>query len=223
MAKEEKKIGDDTMLRGLKGRLSFPALFKKDQFDRYSVALIVEPGSDTAEKIEKALKAAAKAKWPGKDKEGNPKYKKILKKLKKTGKVCFLEGDDDREELEGKMVLRANSVQRVPVKAQNGVDDLTAEDGVIYSGCNVSIVANIWAQDNDFGQRINASLRGVQFWKDGEAFGGGGVAGEDDFEDLSDGVDDDEEDDEDERPSKKDKAKKKKKVVDDEDDEDDLA
>ncbi|MDQ9777799.1 DUF2815 family protein, partial [Acinetobacter baumannii] len=43
----------------------------------------------------------------------------------------------------------------------------------------------LWCQDNNYGKRINASLRGVQFLKDGEAFAGGGIASEDDFEDLS--------------------------------------
>ena len=220
--KEENKIADATLVKGLRGRLSFPALFKKDQFDRYSLALIIEPGSDADKKINAAMNAAGKQKWPGKDKDGNPKWKKVLSKLKKKGNVCYLEGDDDREELEGMMVLRANSAQKVPVKDRDGRTDLTIEDGVIYSGCHVSAVIQVWAQDNDWGQRINASLKGVQFWKDGEAFTGGGVASDDDFEDLSDGSDDDDdedEDDEDDRPKKKAKSKKRR----DDDDDDDLA
>jgi hypothetical protein len=138
-----------------------------------------------------------------------------LKKLKNSGKVCYLEGDEDREEYADKMVLKASNVQRVKVKDRSGQEELTAEDGVIYSGCFVSQIVDIWAQDNDFGRRINASLKGMQFWKDGEAFTGGGIAQDEDFEDLSDGA----EDDEDEAPKKK----KKKRSVEDDEDESDLA
>jgi hypothetical protein len=46
-------------------------------------------------------------------------------------------------------------------------------------------VVEIWAQDNNYGKRINASLKGVQFVRDGDAFAGGGAASPDEFEDLS--------------------------------------
>ena len=48
---------------------------------------------------------------------------------------------------------------------------------------------DIWAQDNNFGKRVNASLGGVQFLRDGDAFAGGGVAAPDDFDDISEGAD----------------------------------
>jgi hypothetical protein len=52
-------------------------------------------------------------------------------------------------------------------------------------------VVELWAQDNQYGKRINASLGGVQFAKDGESFGGGGnVVEADDFDDLSVNADD---------------------------------
>lgn len=228
MAKKQKEETqkDETLVK-FGARVSFPYFFKKDQFDRYSGAFIVDPngesenpkivsGADADALIERAIVVAAKAKWPGKDKQGNPKYKGILKKLRATGKVCYAEGDDDREEYEGMKVLKASNVQRVKVRNRAGDEDLTQEDGVMYSGCNTVNVVQIWAQDNDFGRRINASLKGVQFWKDGDAFTGGGVASDDDFDDLSDGID---EDDEDEAP----KSKKKKRPVDEDDEDEDEA
>jgi len=42
----------------------------------------------------------------------------------------------------------------------------------------------LWAQDNQFGKRVNAELLGVQFVRDGEPFGGGKPATPEDFEDL---------------------------------------
>ena len=52
---------------------------------------------------------------------------------------------------------------------------------------------DIYAQDNGYGQRINATLKGVQFIADGEAFAGGAPAGDDDFEQFTGetGTDDD--------------------------------
>jgi len=33
----------------------------------------------------------------------------------------------------------------------------------------------VWAQDNQYGKRINAKLRAVQFYKDGAPFGEGRI------------------------------------------------
>lgn len=62
---------------------------------------------------------------------------------------------------------------------------LTAEDGKPYAGCYVNASIELWTQDNNYGKRVNATLRGVQFYKDGESFAGGGVASDDDFDDLT--------------------------------------
>jgi len=45
------------------------------------------------------------------------------------------------------------------------------ENGKPYAGCYVNMSIRLWAQDNQFGKRVNAQLRAVQFVKDGEAFG----------------------------------------------------
>jgi hypothetical protein len=39
--------------------------------------------------------------------------------------------------------------------------------------------------DNNYGKRINATLLGVQFYRDGDSFVGGGVASVDDFDVVS--------------------------------------
>ena len=63
-------------------------------------------------------------------------------------------------------------------------------DGKPYGGCYVNASIELWIQDNKYGKRINASLRGVQFVKDGEPFSGGGVAADDEFEALETAGDD---------------------------------
>ena len=37
-------------------------------------------------------------------------------------------------------------------------------------------VIDVWAQNNQYGKRINAQLDGVQFVRDGEPFGEGGIS-----------------------------------------------
>jgi hypothetical protein len=67
---------------------------------------------------------------------------------------------------------------------------LTEADGKPYAGCYVNCALNIWAQDNQYGRRINAELVSVQFLRDGDAFSGGVRSTGDEYEDLSEGADD---------------------------------
>lgn len=50
---------------------------------------------------------------------------------------------------------------------------LTEADGKPYAGCYVNATIEIWAQNNQWGNALRATLRSVQFVRDGEAFGGG--------------------------------------------------
>ena len=52
----------------------------------------------------------------------------------------------------------------------------------------VNATVNVWAQDNKYGKRVNAQLLGVQFYADGDSFGGGAVGSVDDFDDLAEGA-----------------------------------
>ena len=64
-----------------------------------------------------------------------------------------------------------------------------------YSGCYVNAVIEVWAQDNEHGKRLNARLKSVQFFKDGEAFGAAPSNPNEDFTDdmagTTGGYDDD--------------------------------
>jgi hypothetical protein len=48
----------------------------------------------------------------------------------------------------------------------------------------VNGTVEVWAQDNKFGKGIRATLRGVQFVKDGDAFSAGTPVSEDDFDEI---------------------------------------
>jgi len=61
---------------------------------------------------------------------------------------------------------------------------LKEESGRPYSGCYVNANIEVWAQDNSFGKRINAQLKGVQFYRDGDAFSGSAPSSPDEFDDV---------------------------------------
>lgn len=85
------------------------------------------------------------------------------------------------------MSIRASNKVRVPVLGADKAP-LAESDGVVYAGCYVNAIIDFFAYENS-GAGISASLRGVQFVRDGDAFAGGGVASEDDFDDVSEGAD----------------------------------
>lgn len=169
------------------GRLAFPTLNKPEAFQgqgeaRYSAALIVEPNSESHKKILAAAKASAEAKWPGKGDAA-------LKTLRAQNKLCFYDGDlkADYDGFAGNIVINANAPANQPpalVVTRNGKNERLDREtqGVIYGGCYVNAIMEVWAQDNQWGKRINAQLAGLQFVKDGESFGGGRPADEDEFE-----------------------------------------
>lgn len=165
-------------------RLAFPALFEADsEFGKFGAQFIIDPNSPCIKEIEKAIDKVAKDKW-------GAKSETTLKAIKTGNKCCFYDGDSkaDYDGFAGNMALSATNKTR-PTLVNKDRSQVTEADGVIYGGCYVNAIVEIWAQDNQYGKRINASLSGVQFVKDGEAFSGGGVASADDFDDIEEGAD----------------------------------
>ncbi|MDC9591893.1 DUF2815 family protein, partial [Xenorhabdus sp. XENO-10] len=101
----------------------------------------------------------------------------------------FRDGDDksDYDGYAGCMFISASNKAR-PLVIDRDRTPLTAQDGRPYSGCYVNATISIFAYENN-GKGISASLSGVQFLRDGDAFAGGGVASVDDFDDISEGAD----------------------------------
>jgi hypothetical protein len=179
----------------LKVRIAFPALFEaksiNDGDPRFGANFIIQPGSKNAKALAAAMDEVAEVKW-------KTKSKTTLDELKKKGKVCFVE--DEKKNSAGETYngfedmyhISANNASR-PTVIDGRKQPLTQADGKPYGGCYVNAIVDIWAQDNKFGKRINATLTGVQFHSDGDAFGGGAPASPDQFPDLGDTEDGDEE------------------------------
>lgn len=176
-------------------RIGFAHLFEPTSFPGsddlyYQCRPIIPPKHPAVKLIDAAMLEAANEKW-------GDKGKTILDKLIKDGKVAFLKEDycdkngEPRDGYAGVYSIACSNKTR-PTVVDRDRTPLTAQDGRPYSGCFSTVIIDIWAQDNSFGRRLNASLMGVQFVKDGDAFSGGRPASADDFDDLAEGVDDEE-------------------------------
>ena len=165
-------------------RLSFPELFEAKSVNgegkpAFSGSFLIDPKDPQVKMINEAIEAVAKDKWAGKA-EVN------LKAMRTADKVCLHNGDlkANYDGFEGNLYISARNTIR-PLVLDTDKSMLAAQDGKPYAGCYVNASIELWAQDNNYGKRVNATLMGVQFYKDGDSFSGGGVASEDDFDDLS--------------------------------------
>jgi len=162
-------------------RLTFPQLFEAKQVNgqgdpKFSAAFLFPRAHPQVGELQKAILDAATAKWGGKTDE-------VLKALKAADKLAVHDGDakSDYDGYAGNLFINASNKIR-PLAIGPDRAPLAAADGKLYSGCYVNAIMEFWAQDNQFGKRVNASLLGVQFFADGERLAGGGVAAADDFE-----------------------------------------
>lgn len=170
-------------------RLSFPNLFKPTAFGEgqepaFNATFLISKTDPQVAAIQQVIEAVATEKW-------GAKAPAILKSILTSGKCCFRDGADKAQYngFDGQMYLSARSAS-APKVFDRDRSDLSATSGRPYAGCFVNVSIDIWAQDNKYGKRINATLRGVQFVKDGEAFGGSAPARAEEFDDVSDIGDD---------------------------------
>ena len=150
----------------------------------FSCAFLLDPKDPQIKTINAAIEQTAKEKW-------GAKADQVLKQMRAGDKLCLHDGDTKAqyEGFEGMMFISSRTKTR-PLTLNRDKSPLTEEDGVLYSGCYVNVSLELWAQDNSYGKRVNAQLGGIQFYRDGDAFSGGGsAADEDDFDEISDGAD----------------------------------
>lgn len=167
-------------------RLAFPNLFKATTVNgegepAFNAAFLMAPDHPAVKQLKDACEKLGQEKW-------GAKWPAIKKELVAKDRLAFHDGDTKSSYagFEGNVYVSARNKVR-PLVIDRDKSPLTEQDGKPYAGCYVVANVELWCQDNNYGKRINASLRGVQFFKDGEAFAGGGSASADEFEDL--GVD----------------------------------
>lgn len=175
----------------------------------YSGAFPITPNSENHKLLSAAMEAEAKAKW-------KDKAPAVLAELKAKGRVGFKESALSKDGevydgFEGMFSLNASNKAQPLIVGQEVVFKqsdkkpgrqytdpnktgamfliLEQKDGKPYNGCNVNVSVEVWAQDNEFGKRVNCQLKGVQFVSDNDAFGGGAPASADDFSAITEGAD----------------------------------
>lgn len=167
-------------------RLAFPALFTAEPFKpgdvpKFKATFLIPKDSEQCEEVEQAIKAVAREKW-------GAKADGIIKQIRgNPNKFCFQDGDDRAYDgYQGMMALSAKNALRPTVVDANKAP-LVEADGKPFAGCYVHAVVDFFAYDNS-GNGISASLMGVQFYREGDRFTGGGVASDDDFDDVTSGA-----------------------------------
>jgi hypothetical protein len=169
------------------GRLSFPSLFKKNNFGdgdpRYEATLLFPKETDLSG-LKHAIKGAVIAQW-GPDKSKWPK----------NLKMPLRDGDEksDRDGYPGNFYFTARTVQKPGVVDQKR-NPIEEESGEVYGGCWVRAAVNVKAfvyrgkggQGAPINQGVSIYLGNVQKVRDDTPFGAMNRAPEDDFDDLAD-------------------------------------
>lgn len=149
-------------------RLSFPSLFQHAVF-----------GGDSTGKFEATfvLNKKEHADVIEQIKAGMLQIQKdVIKSKVGSDKLCLKDGDESgRDEFAGCYTIKASTKKR-PLVIDRDRTPLTEEDNKVYAGCFVNAIFTLWGQSNSYGKRVNAQLDGVQFARDGEPFGDGGVS-----------------------------------------------
>lgn len=149
-------------------RLSFPNLFQTAKFagddtGKYEGTFILDKKihKDVIADIIKVIDTLSKEE---------------LKTKVAADRVCLKDGDEmGRDEYQGMYTLKASTKKR-PLVIDRDQSPITESDNAVYAGCYVNAIVTLWAQNNQYGKRINAQLDGVQFNRDGEPFGDGAVS-----------------------------------------------
>lgn len=170
-------------------RLSFPELFAPKAFQpgqkpKYQATFLLDPSSKEGAAQIKKIKQAISDLLNQHYGEGN---------VPKGIKVCLKDNEKEEKEYTGydNMWFVATSNSNRPTVVNRDLTTLVEEDEVLYPGCIVNASFTMWVQDNQYGKRVNANLRAVQFVKDDERLGGAApVRAEDEFEVIEGGDDD---------------------------------
>lgn len=147
--------------------LSYPHVFQKKQFPgggaaKYSAQFLLhkEKHKGLIDQIKRAILDLTASAYSD-------------KKCPSADRLCLRDGDTlDKPEAAGHFVLSASENSR-PVVVDQKLSPITEEDDLMYGGAVVNARVNLWAQNNNFGRRINANLRGIQFVKHGDRLGSG--------------------------------------------------
>lgn len=166
-------------------RLAFPQLFEAKSVNgegdpAFSATFIFPLEHPAVPILRDAIEIIGKEKW-------GAKWPAVKKEIEGKDRTALHDGDTKAgyAGFEGNFFVSSRNKTR-PTVIDGAKSPLVAADGRPYGGCYVNASVELWPQDNAYGKRINASLRGVQFVKHGDAFSGSGAASDDEFDVVED-------------------------------------
>lgn len=192
-------------------RLLYPTVFEPEQFQgegefAYTCSLLMPPDHPQMKALRKVAETIALNKWAdgagavmksawGKDMnclhDGNLKGGELYEDMFYVS--CRNSGSKGRMPvLKPSIVITIDGVNRTrgdfkDAKELEQFDKLCRDK--IYMGAYVNASIELWAQDNGFGKRVNAQIRGLQFLRDGDVISGGASAARgDDFAAVTEGA-----------------------------------
>lgn len=127
-----------------------------DDNSRYGATLLLNRDDAQISRIEQAMKQAAKDKW-------GDKAPAIYKQLSASNKLALY--------ADGNGLAMKPKTKSKPVCLDGKKNPTHEHTGIIYDGAYVNVILEIYAQDNKFGKRVNAQLKGVMFSRKGERIG----------------------------------------------------
>jgi hypothetical protein len=158
--------------------------------DKFEINPIFSPNGKNAEKVRDAIVAACKEKYGEEpvdvlDKDGvktgekKPAWKAIYdefgddQKGLRKGNLKRDKGEQVYAGFEDMVYVAARNTTRPGVYNRDGTP-LVEEDGKPYAGCYGNVEIDVWAlKKQGVKKRVCTDLLGVQFTRDGDAFGGG--------------------------------------------------
>lgn len=174
-------------------RLSFPDIWvPKAQMNdmgqlgkpTYAANALMEPEDPQVDELNDVIDAVILEHW-------GDKAKAMAAALRGADRVCLHNGDlkADKYEAYGGMYYVTARNGNKPTIYDRDKRPLTMQDGKPYGGCYCNFLIDVWVQDGKgekakHGKRVNATLMGLQFVEDGDAFAGGPPAQPEDFPDL---------------------------------------
>jgi hypothetical protein len=161
---------------------SFPDLWKVGEYQgnptNYSVQLLIPKGSPALAELEASIRTFSKEQWGDAAKMAVEKQNASNTKILRDGDgIDGMTADGKTKPgWAGHMRIKASS-KFAPKIVDRSLQDLSEASGKPYAGCAVSAQIELYAfkDKKEMGVRLSA----VQFYADGEPFGGGGSGGVD--------------------------------------------
>lgn len=184
-------------------QLFVPSAVEEGKDPKYGCDSLLVPGSRVLKAVVEGSGESAKTKWVAATMpdillevannamkgKGKPWLDALenSKRCLRDGNLRVTKSGDPYEGYEGVWYVAAKNKAR-PLIVDANKQPLTQADGKPYSGCYANVLIEVYAITDPKRKGVHAAIKGVQFVKDGDAFGGGAPASPDEFDELSQGA-----------------------------------